>query len=465
MDNSIEATTKPPQSVWRYIWHTTELRRRIIVTLLLIVLYRFLQNIPMPGINPDIIRTTITPGSGLYTIAGLISMLSGGSLLNFSVLALGLFPFNSVRNFLPLLIPIVPSLQKRMEQDPRSMSRWFDKWSYYLSIPSGIMVSYNYIKTLNHEGNLFISKGSGVFSIFFFTITTVTILVAGSFFSVWIAELISDYGIKGRGNAILIVSGIIGGLSHEIGSLLSTSKITESVGLYILLFAICIVGVVYLLGGTRNIPIMYPHKSQVFYAIQRDKNVRAPQYSIHLNLPKGDDGLLFSQLLISFVIFLLILVSRIGIPWLNTATLWVIDIFREDSLLFGPVTFFSVVYFTYFISDVGFTQINYGDYLKRQGAQIPGVHSGAATEKYLRRINSRITFASALIFGFLAIAPWIFNIVFDAKLSLLDGGKIIIIVGVVRSIFKNFETEMKLDVQQTLVSENNWNGNHMRTTI
>jgi len=392
MDNSTESIKQSRQNVWRYIWRSTELRRRILITLLLIVLYRFLQNIPMPGINPDVIRNTIAPGSGLYTILGLISMLSGGALLNFSVLALGLFPFNSASQILPLLIPIVPSLQKRMQDDPHSMQRWFEKWNYYLSMPIAVLVAYNLTKILNPEGDLFMSEGSGVLSSILSTITAIATLVAGSFFAVWIAELISEHGMKGKGNTILIVSGIVGGLFPETGNVLATSEMTERITLYGMLFLVCIVSLIYLLGGTRNVPIMYLHRSAVFYAVQRGKNARPLQYNIPLNLPKGDDGLLFSQLLISFVTFFLILISRIGIPWLNTATLWVVDIFRADSLLFGPVIFFGVVYFTHFISDVEFTQKNYSDYLKRHGAQIPGVHLGAATEQYLRRINRRITF-------------------------------------------------------------------------
>jgi len=402
-----------------------------------------LQNIPVPGINLDIIRSTIKPGSGLYTIAGLISMFSGSSLLNFSVLALGLFPFNFTSRFLPWLIPIVPYLQDRMVDDLRSGQRWFEKWTYYLSIPMSVLMSYNFIKFLNRDDNLFISEGSGAFSNFLFTFTAIATLTAGSFFAVWIAELISKYGIKGRGNDILLISGIIGGLPQEIGKLLSTSEITESVGSYIVIFVICIVGVIYLLGGSRNVSVMYAQKSAIFYTMQRGKSVKMPQPYLPLKLEIGTDGLAGSQLLLSFAGFCMFLVSRIDLPWLNAAALWVIDIFREDSLLIGPLIFLSVVAYTFFSSDVLFSLQSYGENLKRSGAQIPGVHSGKATEQYLRRINSRIVSVSAVILGALAIAPWIFNIVFDTQLSLLDGEKLIIIVGVIISILEKFKTEMK----------------------
>ena len=444
MANSIKSISKPHRSAWQYLWRSEYIRREVLITLGLVILYRFLQNIPLPGINPEVIRTAIEPGTGLHTIADLISMFSGSSLLGFSILALGLFPYNVVSQILALLIPIVPALQRRFQEDPREARRWFEKWNYYFSVPMAFLVSYNLIKLLNRGGNLFMFEGGGWFSNFIITFTAVLTLTAGSFIAVFIAELISEFGIRGQGNAILIMSGIIGGFAREIGSVLNGSEMTEKIVIYVLFFLLCIICVVYMQQGRRNIRITYPYQSRDLYAIQIGKNIRMPQPTLPLMVSIGTGGLIGSQLLISFGALCVFLVSHIGLSWLNTASSWVISHFGQESLWFGPIIFLSVFAATYFYSDVEFSQQNYSELLKRTGAQVPGIHSGSQTEKYLSAINRRITFAPALVLGILAVVPWIFNMVFNTDLSLLDGGKIILIVGVIRDAFMNIEAEIKL---------------------
>jgi len=447
MDDLTEPTNEPKQSVWHHIRNTKETRQRVLVTILFVVLYRFLLNIPLPGINPDIIRTTITPGTGLYTIVGFVSMFSGGSLLNFSVLALGLFPYNSASNILPLLIPVIPSLQKRMQDDFRSGRRWIEKWSYYLSFPIAVLTSYNLVKFLNNDGDLFVDEASTAFSNFLIYITAISVLTAGSFFAIWIAELISEYGIRGRGNSILIFTGIVGSLPQEIVKLMNFPNAGGRVALYVIIFIVCIVGVIYLLTGSRHIPIIYPQKSAVFYAMKR-QGKKTPQPHLPLDLENGFEGLMGSQVLVSLIAFFMFLISRFNISWLSSIGIWVVNVFNEDSLLFGPIIFISVFVFTYFASDVLISQQGFGDLLKRSGAQIPGVHTGKATDLYIRKINSRIMFPTAFILGVLAIIPWIFNIVFDAKISLLEGEKIIFVVSFLISILKKYETDIKLIAQK-----------------
>jgi preprotein translocase subunit SecY len=198
---------------------------------------------------------------------------------------------------------------------------------------------------------------------------------------------------------------------------------------------------------------MYPQKSQVFYAIQRGKSVRMPQPTLPLmvNL-SGMIPLIFASAILQFP-------AIIASYFISNNTAWVQNMATAIQNFFNPtgvnswgywvLYFIMVVSFTYFYTTVIFEQQNYGDNLKRSGAQIPGVHSGAATQKYLSRIQSRITLPGALLLGTVAIMPFLLQLVIPAasasgQIFLLSSSGLLIVVGVVRDTFMNIEAELKL---------------------
>ncbi len=467
-------TRSESKSVWRFLWRSEDVRRRILITLGLIVLYRALLTIPLPGIttSPEEIRNHLTPGSGLFTMVEFISMLSGSSLLTVSVLALGLLPFNLANLLLQFSIPLIPRFQRRLQEDPREGRLWLEKWSYYLTIPAAIFEAFLFLFLIspNCEGRFFLLEGGAGHPDILFSITTVILLVVGSFFAIWMASLISEFGIRGQGNAILIASGIIGQMSNEFVRLLriqlETTSTVEGAGLvmplpgrilellfteavmerlvwYALLFVLCIVAVVYLQQGRRNVPVEFPG-SYNYRRLLGSRSIRMPRPTLPLMLTIGTDGLVASQLLVMLSTFYAPLMTCSGLPLVNSAANWIIGVFGVDNPLFGPIAFLSVFGFTYFYADLAFQSQNYGDNLRRNHGVIPGVNGSAATQAYLTRINRRITFLPALMLGFLAIAPWMFELGFGVKLSLLEGEKILIIVGVIRDIFMNLDAELTL---------------------
>jgi len=219
-----------------YLWISSDVRRRILITVLIVVTYRFLLHIPLPGISttPDAIRENIVPGSGLNTLIDFLSMLSGSSLISVSVLALGLLPFNLTGLLLELSIIFIPSLRKSYEEDPYEGQRLFEKLNYYLAIPMAAIESLVLLFLIapNCGGKLILLEAGYIQSGYLFTITTMVILIAGSFFAVWLAGLISEFGIRGQGSAIIITTGIIGQIPNEFLRLLkmqiNTTAIIES---------------------------------------------------------------------------------------------------------------------------------------------------------------------------------------------------------------------------------------------
>jgi preprotein translocase subunit SecY len=286
------------------------------------------------------------------------------------------------------------------------------------------------------------------------SVTTLLVMTAGTMFAIWLGELISEYGIRGQGLSLVIFAGIVSQVPANFVALWNDELNRWTlISAMVFIIIATIIAVVYVQQGRRNVPIMYPHKSQVFYAIQRGKSVKMPQPILPLmvNL-SGMIPLIFASALLQFP-------AIVAGFFRNSETKWVSDFAVSLQNFLNPsgtgswgywvLYFIMVVSFTYFYTTVLFEQQNYGDNLKRSGAQIPGVHTGAATQKYLSRIQSRITLPGALLLGIVAIMPFLLQVILpsartSAGLFLVSSSGLLIVVGVVRDTFMNIEAELKL---------------------
>jgi preprotein translocase subunit SecY len=371
---------------------------------------------------------------------------------------MGVYPYITAQIILQLLIPIIPALQRRMQEDQREGRRWMEKWTYYLAVPMAVLSAIGQINIFN---SLAIQAVGQPILQFAFTrelwlpsLTALLVMTAGTMFAIWLGELISEYGIRGQGLSLVIFAGIVSQIPANIQTLLLDEQNRWILlGAMIVVIVATVLAIVYVQQGRRNVPIMYPQKSQVFYAIQRGKSVRMPQPTLPLmvNL-SGMIPLIFASAILQFP-------AIIASYFTTSQTAWVKDFSTSIQTFFDPtganswgywlLYFVMVVSFTYFYTTVIFEQQNYGDNLKRSGAQIPGVHSGAATQKYLSRIQSRITLPGALLLGTVAIMPFLLQLVLPATsgstgIFLLSSSGLLIVVGVVRDTFMNIEAELKL---------------------
>jgi preprotein translocase subunit SecY len=372
---------------------------------------------------------------------------------------MGVYPYITAQIILQLLIPIVPALQRKMQEDQREGRRWMEKWTYYLAVPMAMLSAVGQINIFNSLSMQVLGVPIIPFSfsdpdLWLQSLMVLLVMTAGTMFAIWLGELISEYGIRGQGLSLIIFAGIVSQIPQNIGQLWLDEQ-----NRWILLTAMAIViiatvlAIVYVQQGRRNVPIMYPQKSQIFYAIQRGKSVRMPQPTLPLmvNL-SGMIPLIFASAILQFP-------AIIASYFVSSDTAWVSSVATSIQQFFNPtgvnswgywlLYFVLVVSFTYFYTTVIFEQQNYGDNLKRSGAQIPGVHSGSATQRYLSRIQSRITLPGALLLGTVAIMPFLLQLVLPAAstsagIFLLSSSGLLIVVGVVRDTFMNIEAELKL---------------------
>ncbi|RPI91110.1 MAG: preprotein translocase subunit SecY [Chloroflexi bacterium] len=446
------------QSAWRFLWRSQDIRKKLLISLALLMLFRIAANVPVPGADREALAAFFQSEGGQGGFLGFLNLLSGGTIQNFSLLSMGVYPYITAQIIIQLLIPIIPALQRRMQEDQREGRRWMEKWTYYLSVPMAMLSAIGQINIFNQLSLQVVGRPIIQFAftseLWLPSVMILLVMTAGTMFAIWIGELISEYGIRGQGLSLVIFAGIVSQIPMNLGTLW-----LDEANRWTLLFAMLVVilvtvlAIVYVQQGRRNVPIMYPQKSQVFYAIQRGKSVRMPQPTLPLmvNL-SGMIPLIFASAILQFPAIIASYFAGSPTEWLQRIAISVQNFFNPtgiNSWGYWVLYFVMVVSFTYFYTTVIFEQQNYGDNLKRSGAQIPGVHSGAATQKYLSRIQSRITLPGALLLGAVAIMPFLLQLILPAAsnsagIFLLSSSGLLIVVGVVRDTFMNIEAELKL---------------------
>jgi preprotein translocase subunit SecY len=446
------------QSAWRFLWRSEDIRRKLLITLGILILFRIAANIPVPGADREALAAFFNSQGGSGGFLGFLNLLSGGTIQHFSLLSMGVYPYITAQIILQLLIPIIPSLQRRMQEDQREGRRWMEKWTYYLAVPMAVLSAIGQINIFNSLAIQGVGRPVIQFAftneLWLPSLTVLLVMTAGTMFAIWLGELISEYGIRGQGLSLVIFAGIV----SQIPANFRTLWLDEQ-NRWVLLFAMVLVivltvlAIVYVQQGRRNVPIMYPQKSQVFYAIQRGKSVRMPQPTLPLmvNL-SGMIPLIFASAILQFPAIIASYFLSNQTVWVKNTATAIQNFFNAtgtNSWGYWVLYFIMVVSFTYFYTTVIFEQQDYGNNLKRSGAQIPGVHTGAATQKYLSRIQSRITLPGAVLLGTVAIMPFLLRLILPAAstgatLFLTTSSGLLIVVGVVRDTFMNIEAELKL---------------------
>ncbi|MEW6403619.1 MAG: preprotein translocase subunit SecY, partial [Chloroflexota bacterium] len=215
-------------SGWRYLWKSEDIRRKLLITFLLLSIFRLAANVPAPGVNHEILNAFLSGGNAGGNFLAFLNLLSGGTVSNFSLLSMGVYPYITAQIILQLLVPIIPALQRRMEEDPREGRRWQEKWTYYLAVP---MAALSAIGQINIFNSLSIQAVQQPILEFGFTadlwlksVTVLTAMTAGTMFAIWLGELISEYGIRGQGLSLIIFAGIVSQMPGNLVSLLADEQ-------------------------------------------------------------------------------------------------------------------------------------------------------------------------------------------------------------------------------------------------
>ena len=434
------------RSAWRYLWTAADIRNRLLLTLGLLLLYRLASHVPVPGVNREAVSQIMAGGAtgGAGTLVGLLDLLSGGTVSTFSVLAMGVYPYITAQIILQLLVPIIPRLQKIMEEDPRQGRQFMEKWTYYLAVPMAALNAFGQIRLIlslpNPSGIPILTFGTDLG----FNLPTLTMIIAmtgGTMFAIWLGELISEYGVRNQGLSLIIFAGIVSRIPGNLITIISDESTRwRALAAFVIIVVLTVLAIVFVQQGRRNVPVMYPGRRM---GNRQSMPVRG-NLPLQVNMA-GMIPVIFAQSILTFPAIIAQFFVNSQTPWVANAAIFISNLFGGQHDLYWLLFFLMVVAFTFFYTDVVFSQQNYGENLKKVGAQVPGVTKGAPTQRYLMRVLRRITLPGAVFLGAVAVLPFLVRpfIPGATGFAILSTG-LLIVVGVVRDTFFGLDAELKL---------------------
>ncbi|MBF8255787.1 MAG: preprotein translocase subunit SecY, partial [Anaerolineales bacterium] len=244
------------RSPWRFLWISPDIRNRLLFTGLILVIYRFAAHVPVPNVNREALLQ-LFGAQGAVPLFSLLDLLSGGTVANFSILAMGVYPYITAQIILQLLVPIVPALQRMSEEDPRQARKWMERWTFILAVPMAALNAVGQIQLFQQFATspiLNVPFGANLT-----TFTMVVSMTAGTMFAIWLGNLISEFGLRNQGLSIIIFSGIVARMPANFGRILADeSSRLALLAVLIVVTLGTIVAIVFVQEGRRNVPVMYP---------------------------------------------------------------------------------------------------------------------------------------------------------------------------------------------------------------
>ena len=433
------------RSGWRYLWTAKDIRKKLLITVAILILYRLVSHVRTPGVDQQALSALLSSQGAGSTLVDLVNMISGGTVRNFSILAMGVYPYITAQIVIQLLTPIIPSWQRRMEDDPREGKKWMEKRTYLLSVAMAALQAFGQIRIFSALGDVPIIPEFGVNLLT--TITVLASMTAGTMFAIWLGELISEYGIRNQGLSLIIFAGIVSQLPNTYIKLWQIPAARFIGILSVLIITLITVYVIVIVQqGRRNVPVMYPGR-RVGARMSMPVKGSLP---LMVNM-SGMIPLIFAQAILTFPAIIASFFLEHETEWVRNFAFGAQSIFGGQSGWYWLIYFFMVVVLAFFYTNVLFQQQNYGENLKRSGAKIPNVRAGKPTQEYLNRVQSRITFPSAFFLGVVAILPYLATKFIPALGTatqgtgfLINSSGLLIVVGVVRDTFINIDAELKL---------------------
>jgi len=425
----------------RSIWTVPDLRKKILFTLAMLLVFRVLAHIAVPLTHAEqqnLLQLFSNSGNqSLSQLLGLLDVFSGGSLQTFSIVALGVYPYITATIVMQLLQPIIPALDNMMREGEAGRLR-FSQITRIVSVPLAFLQAIGSAALFVKEGvltNFNLFNGSTWAE----SLSILLALTAGTMILVWLGELITEKGI-GNGISLIIFGGIVSRIPSFIqqGSTSASTGGIVSIGIFLIIGLITILAIVYVYQGQRRVPIEYPTKRMV----GRGMLVGTAQRT-YIPMQVNSAGmipLIFAQSMLIFPSVLAQYLGNSNTSWLASASLWISNYLINPTLWwYWMIYFVLVVAFTYFYAYVVWQQQNIPENLQKQGAHIPGYRPGETTRKYLDDILRRITLGGALFLGVVAILPFLARV---GGNQLLSSAALLIVVGVVLDTVRQIEAQM-----------------------
>ena len=409
------------------IWKTREVRKSILFVILMLVVFRIAAHIPVPGVDASALKD-IFSGNQLF---GLLNIFSGGTLENFSIVAMGVAPYITSSIIFQLLAMIIPSLEE-MNKEEQGRQK-INQWTRLATVPLGIIQGYGLIILMSQNGSFFQDKDALTM---FFAILTMT---AGTIFLMWIGELISEKNV-GNGISILILAGIIAGLPTLLSQTLSVYDRSQLITLilFVVVAIVTIIGIVIMNEAQRNIPVQYARHIQG----ARLSGAVTSHIPLRLNM-SGVIPIIFAISIILFPTVIAQFFLSAKTELLRNIAEQTVQLFQNQ--LFYGITYFVLVFlFAYFYTAVIFHPDQVAENIQKQGGFIPGIRPGKNTSEYLGLVSGRILLLGATFLSAIAVLPLVVQQVTGNPNLVIGGTSILIIVSVVIDAIKQIEAQLTM---------------------
>lgn len=420
-------------------WRLPDLRKRILFTVFMLLVFRFGSAIPVPGLTPGILENLASQDS--FNMFSIMDLFSGGAFSQATILAMGISPYINSSIIMQLLAVAIPALE-RLQKEGEEGRKKIQSITRIVTIGLALIQSIGIYFLLNNYGLL----QNGVnFMDGFIIVTTLT---AGTAFTMWLGEQITDKGI-GNGISLLIFIGIVARIPTIIERVAKNFEFATQwwIQLLILVYALAMITfVVYFDSSERRIPVQYSKRvaGRKMYGGQ----------STYIPLKVAMAGVLpiiFAISILSFPTTIIQLftgknsaadISSAGHPFLAN----IVDVFSSRSWVYAVLYFLLIIAFTYFYTSISFNPIEISNNMKKNGGFIPGIRPGRPTSDFISKVLGKINFAGALFLSVIAVLPVIIGIIYPtfSNIGLIGGSSILILVGVALETVKQIEAQLMM---------------------
>jgi len=403
-----------------------DLRRRLLFTLGILVVFRFLAHIPLPGVNLDALGELFERNQ----LLGMLDLFSGGAMRNFSIVAMGVYPYITASIIMQLLVPVVPRLQA-LSQEGEAGRNKINIYTHWLMVPLAALQGYGQLVLLSRGSDAAVTQ-TGALP----TVAIIFSLTAGTMFLVWLGELITERGI-GNGVSIIIFGGIVAGFPEMIGrgQFAARENMAGLIAFTILGLA-TVLFIVIFTEAHRRIPVHYSR------SVFRGRRMYRQSGSTHIPLRVNSAGMIP----LIFAMALVILPGTLASYFTEASGIGgsIANFFVDwtEHWSYWLVYFLLVIAFAFFYTMVIFEQMNLADTLQKQGGFIPGVRPGRTTATYLSQVMTRITWGGALFLALVAVMPFIAQKATGVQVVALSSTALLIMVGVALDTMKQLEAQL-----------------------
>ncbi|HSX15055.1 MAG TPA: preprotein translocase subunit SecY [Candidatus Saccharimonadales bacterium] len=420
----------------KQVYRSSDIRKRVLVVLGLLVAFRFLAHVPVPVPNNVALTTFLRTLFNSNKLLGFADLFSGGALTNFSIIMMGVGPFINASIIMQLLQQALPKLEALAKEGERGRQQ-INQYTRMLTLPLALIQSVAMIFLVQQTSKRVAQTdliGHPSLSQWLLMVITIT---AGTMLLMWLGEIITDKGI-GNGISLIIFAGIVARLPSSAGQFFSlaqndTGKIL-TLGFFVALALAVIYFVVILNEGQRNIPVSYARRvrgSRVYGGVDTHLPLRV--------ITAGVIPIIFALAFLTIPGFVGQIFSNASSQWLSSFAHWLTAVFNPNNPWYAVIYFMLVVVFTYFYTAIVFNPDEIAENLQKQGGFIPGIRPGGQTASYLRKLLNRITLAGAVGLGLIAILPFIAQHFTNTQTLTFGGTGLIIVVSVAIETMKQIE--------------------------